>query len=162
MKISEDETLFAWGSNLSSFITGPPSTDVLASDPKDFSEAKELIPFASDEPAVPYTMTHRGLRIWLPMFNTQQLDDNDRNSIRRLRSPVMVWSRADCSWAILRCHVVHDFHHSVVIPLRHMSADIFICDKSSSVSLIPTESLPAFCLYQKDLHQEQSHLDTLD
>jgi hypothetical protein len=60
MKISGDKTLFAWESRSSFFSAEGISTDVLASDPKSFSEAKEFLPFASDEPVVPYTMTHRG------------------------------------------------------------------------------------------------------
>jgi hypothetical protein len=38
MKISEDEPLFAWES--AAYQTGTSSADVLASDPKDFSEAR--------------------------------------------------------------------------------------------------------------------------
>ncbi|KAJ4315329.1 hypothetical protein N0V94_006025 [Neodidymelliopsis sp. IMI 364377] len=143
MKISEDETLFAWESadlNMGS------SADVLASDPKEFSEAKDLVPFASDEPVIPYSMTHRGLRIWLQLFRIDDLRaefrDDLRRSIRPLRAPVMIWSSNELVWAVLRCHVAHDFHHFVVIPLQHLAADIYIRDLSTSVALVDTTFAP--------------------
>lgn len=139
MKISEDETLFAWES--ADYQSGSSSADVLASDPKDFSEARNLVPFASDEPMIPYSMTHRGLRIWLQLFRIDDLQRETRvslrNSIRPLRSPVMIWSSNDLLvWAILRCHAVHDFRHFVAIPLQHLAADIYSRDLSTSVALV--------------------------
>lgn len=144
MKISEDETLFAWESG--EFETSLNSADVLASDPKDFSEARNLVPFASDEPVVPYSMTHRGLRIWLQLFRIEDLQGGIknmlRNAIRPLRSPVMIWSSNSLVWAILRCHVAHDFHHFVAVPLQHVAADVYTRDLSTSVALISTRFLP--------------------
>jgi hypothetical protein len=158
MKISEDETLFAWES--AEFGADDLSKDVLASDPKDFSEARDLIPFASDGPVVPYTMTHRGLRIWLALFNIQQLGNDDLQAIRPLRSPVMIWSGNDSVWAVLRCHVIHDFHHFVIIPLRHLAADIYLRDTSTSVSLIPTGSLPT-STSTKEVYIRNSRIPTI-
>ncbi|KAJ4993984.1 het domain protein [Stagonosporopsis vannaccii] len=144
MKISEDETLFAWESG--DFQTGSTAADVLASDPKDFSEARHLVPFASDEPDVPYSMTHRGLRIWLQLFRIEDLKGGIQNmlreAIRPLRSPVMIWSSNNLVWAILKCHVSHDFHHFVAIPLQHIAAGVYTRDLSTSVALVDTGFLP--------------------
>lgn len=139
MKISEDETLFAWEG--SEFEMDSSSADVLASDPKDFSEAKHLLPYSSDEPVVPYSMTHRGLRICLQRFRLSELQgdiEDIRRSIRPLRSPVMIWAdNNDLVWASLKCHVAHDYHHAVVIPLRHDSANTYVRNTSTSVALMP-------------------------
>ena len=144
MKISEDETLFAWES--ATFEMRASSADVLASDPKDFSEARDLVPFASDEPVVPYSMTHRGLRIWLQLFRIDDLNakirENLRKGIRPLRSPVMIWSSNDLVWAILRCHIAHDFRHFVAIPLQHLAADIYTRDLSTSVAVVGIDFAP--------------------
>ncbi|KAJ4363280.1 hypothetical protein N0V95_001183 [Ascochyta clinopodiicola] len=144
MKVSEDETLFAWEST--ELDIGASSADVLASDPRDFGEARNLIPFASDDPVIPYAMTHRGLRIWLQLFRFDDLGEDAApglsQSVRPLRSPVMIWSSHDLVWAILRCHVVHDFHHFVIIPLKHLAADIYVRDTSTNVALLPTISIP--------------------
>lgn len=144
MKISEDETLFAWESG--DFQMGSTAADVLASDPKDFSEARQLVPYASDEPVVPYSMTHRGLRIWLQLFRIEDLPDDIRSSLREairpLRSPVMIWSSDKLVWAILKCHVAHDFHHFVAIPLQDVAAGVYTRDLSTSVALIDAEFLP--------------------
>ncbi|KAI4943497.1 hypothetical protein J4E91_009407 [Alternaria rosae] len=139
MKISEDETLFAWeASDGMDELTA----DVLAIGPNDFRETRDLIPFASDDPVPPYTITHRGLRIWQTFFHTHQLDDFGRGMLRPLRSPIMIWSGHDIVWGILRCHVVHDFQHFVIVPLRHLSADVYLRDVSTSVSLIPFGCIP--------------------
>ncbi|CAN9140051.1 unnamed protein product [Alternaria alternata] len=142
MKISEDETLFAWevsdGMEMNEL-----TADVLAINPNDFRETRDLIPFASDDPVAPYAMTHRGLRISQTLFHTHQLDENERKKIRPLRSPVMIWLSHDISWGILRCHVVHDFQHFVIVPLRHLSGDVYLRDVSTSVSLIPFGSVPS-------------------
>jgi hypothetical protein len=53
----------------------------------------------------------------------------------------MIWSGHDIVWGILRCHVVHDFQHFVIVPLRHLSADVYLRDISTSVSLIPFGSI---------------------
>lgn len=144
MKISEDETLFAWESG--DFQIGSTAADVLASDPTDFSEARKLVPHASDEPVVPYSMTHRGLRIWLQLFRIEDLHDSFRHmlreAIRPLRSPVMIWSSNNLVWAILKCHVAHDFHHFVAIPLQHVAAGVYTRDLSTSVALVDTRFLP--------------------
>ncbi|KAF3048922.1 hypothetical protein E8E11_009876 [Didymella keratinophila] len=144
MKVSEDETLFAWEST--EFNIGSSSADVLASDPKDFSEASNLIPFASDDPVIPYSMTHRGLRVWLQLFRFDDLakvtDVDLHRNVRPLRSPVMIWSSQALVWAILRCHVIHDFHHFVIIPLQHLAADIYVRDTSTNVALMPVSSFP--------------------
>lgn len=143
MKVSEDETLFAWEST--EFNIGSTTADVLASDPRDFSEAKNLLPFASDDPVIPYSMTHRGLRIWLQLFRFQELDKegtaNLTDTVRPLRSPVMIWSSHNLVWAILRCHIAHDFHHFVIIPLQHLAADIYVRNTSTNVALMPTDCI---------------------
>jgi hypothetical protein len=155
MKISEDETLFAWNRGAEAS-----ATDGLASGPEDFSETRDLIPFASDGTTVPYTMTHRGLRIWLPLFNIQLLSDNHWSCVRPPRSPVMISSSFNTIWAVLRCHVIHDYHHSVIIPLRHVSADIYLRDTSTSVSLIPTESLP-MSVPTREVYIRNSRISTI-
>ncbi|CAO2648147.1 Nn.00g090690.m01.CDS01 [Neocucurbitaria sp. VM-36] len=148
MKISEDETLFAWDSM--EITADASSSDILASDPKDFSEARHLVPFASDDRLVPYAMTHRGLRIWLQLLKMQMCEEKGREElrsvIRPLRSPVMIWSSQDLVWAILRCHVAHDFHHLVIIPLRYLAADIYLRDTSTNVALMPSDSVVNFTL----------------
>ena len=141
MKISEDETLFAWGDADSDM--GSSSADVLASDPKDFAEAKDLVPFdEADDPIAPYSMTHRGLRICLKVSRPKDLPDDladaMRTSIRPIRAPVMIWSSDDLAWAVLNCHVAHDYRNSVLIPLRSVAADVYIRDISTSVALIPS------------------------
>lgn len=158
MKISEDETLFSWES--SELGTNQLTGDVLASSPNDFREARDLIPFASDDPVAPYTMTHRGLRIWQMLFHTEELSQVDRAKIRPLRSPVMIWSGFDIVWVILRCHVVHDYQHFVVVPLRHLSADVYLRDVSSSVSLIPYGSIPAAIISQ-EIYIRNAHTSTI-
>ena len=150
MKSSEDETLFAWESAHSST-----SLDVLANDPDDFSEASQLVPFASDVPVPPYAMTHRGLRIWLPLFETQQLNDDDRLTMRPLRSPVMILAGVDIVWAVLRCHLMHDFDRTVIIPLRCLSANVYLRDTDTRISLISEASLPA-TMSTKEIYMRNS------
>jgi hypothetical protein len=135
MKISEDETLFAWEST--ELTADPSSGDALASDPRDFSEARDLLPFASDEPVVPYALTHRGLRIWL---RTHMYSDE----IRPIRSPVMLRSPFKLYAAVLRCHLAHDFNNVVVIPLSHVTANLYIRDTTTNVGLLPVGLLSRF------------------
>jgi len=146
MKISEDETLFAWESM--DFSTEASSADVLAQDPKDFWEARNLVPFTSDVPVAPYSMTHRGLRIFLELMTaydprTKSVLDR-RRWMRPLRSPVMIWSdrNHDVVWGALRCHVAHDFRNTVLIPLRRLDGHTYQRDTSTNVALIPTDRLP--------------------
>jgi hypothetical protein len=162
MKISEDETLFAWEST--EFMADASSADVLASDPKDFSEAKSLVPFASDDPVIPYNMTHRGLRIWLQLFRLNEPSDLSSSlfqRVRPLRSPVMIWSSQDIVWAILRCHVAHDYHNYVIIPLRHLAADIYLRDTSTNVALIPTNLLPASSSGVREVYIRNSRISSI-
>lgn len=135
MKTSEDETLFAWEST--ELTADPSSGDALASDPSDFSEARDLLPFASDDPVIPYALTHRGLRIWLQI-------DLYCDEIRPLRSPVMLRSPFRLHAAVLRCHVAHDFNHVVVIPLSHLTANLYIRDTTTNVGLLPVWCLKRF------------------
>jgi len=139
MKISEDETLFAWEPFSG---MGELTADVLATGPDKFLETRDLIPFASDDLVPPYTITHRGLRIWQTLLHTHQLDKCGREMIRPLRSSVMIWPDHDIVWGILRCHVVHDFQHLVIVPLVPLSADLYLRDVSTSVSLIPFGYVP--------------------
>jgi hypothetical protein len=132
MKVSEDETLFAWESM--ELTTNAESGNALASDPKDFMEARDLIPFASDDPIVPYALTHRGLRIWLQIYHYGE-------EIRPIRPPVMVGSPFKVQAAVLRCHIAHDFNHVVVIPLHHLTANLYIRDSTTNVGLLPTRLL---------------------
>jgi len=133
MKISEDETLFAWESAESALDAG--SGNALASDPKDFIEAQDLVPFASDDLVGPYALTHRGLRMWL------QLGIYDER-VRPLRSMVRIKSQLKLHAAVLRCHVAHDFDHVVVIPLHHLTANLYIRDTTmTNVGLFPTKHL---------------------
>jgi hypothetical protein len=158
MKISEDETLFAWES--SQFGTNQTTGDVLAAGPNDFREARDLIPFASDDPVAPYGITHRGLRIWQTLFHTLELDSVERDKLRPLRSPVMIWSGLDTVWGILRCHVVHDFQHFVVFPLRHLSGNVYLRDISTSVSLIPFGSIPATA-FPREIYIRNPRISTI-
>lgn len=50
----------------------------------------------------------------------------------------MIWSSDDLAWAVLNCHVAHDYRNSVLIPLRSVAADVYIRDISTSVALIPS------------------------
>ncbi|KAF3007419.1 hypothetical protein E8E13_002943 [Curvularia kusanoi] len=89
MKISEDQTLFAWEGDAGSEM-GSSSAGVLASDPKDFTEAEYLVPFdEADDPIDPYSMTHRGLRICLKILRPNEwpneLADLMRSKIRPFR-----------------------------------------------------------------------------
>jgi hypothetical protein len=145
MKVSEDETIFAWESM--EFGKNASSMGVLASDPGDFAEARDLIPFTSDDPIAPYTMTHRGLRIDLQLCNPQSEQSlrELQKWARPLRSSIMIWSKDNLTWAALRCHVVHDFHHYVMIPLYHVTADIYIRDGSTNIALFPVARLPSLC-----------------
>lgn len=145
MRISEDETLFAWES--SDYSSESSSANVLASDPKDFIEAKHLVPYASDDPVIPYVMTHRGLRTTLPIISFKSMNDDGarvrvRDLFRPLRSPVLLWSGYDLLWAIIRCHIDHDFYHSIAIPLRHLTANVFIRVPDTNVVRIPSAKLP--------------------
>lgn len=158
MKISEDETLLAWEGT--DFETD--SADVLASDPKDFTEAKHLLPYTSDDPISPYSMTHRGLRICLRIFRLNEIsadsEDDLRESLRPLRSPVMIWSGDnDLVWAILKCYIDHDYHHDVAIPLRHVTADIYVRDTSTSVALVPT-AYSSSCTLEKEIYIRNSRV----
>lgn len=149
MKISEDETLFAWEAPhrwKGSYRMDELTADVLASGPNDFRATRSLIPFASDDPVPPSTMTHRGLRIWQTLFSTHQLNKYEHGNIRPLRSPGMIWPDHDVVWGILRCHVVHDFQHFVIVPLVHLSADLYLRDISTNVSLIPSACVPPSAL----------------
>lgn len=136
MKVSEDETIFAWEST--DFTREASSSDVLASDPRDFREARDLVPFASQDRVVPYTMTPRGLRIGLLLVSVGP-KDSVRDKIRPIRSPVMVWSGLAPICAILRCHVAHDFDNLVMIPLQHITSDIYLRVTSTTVALIPRQ-----------------------
>lgn len=135
MKISEDETLFAWEST--ELTASGSSGNVLANDPKDFIEARDLVPFASDDPVVPYALTHRGLRIWLQIHRYSE-------DIQPIRSPVLIRSPFQLHAAVLRCHVAHDFNHVVIIPLSHLTANLYIRDTTTNIGLLPTRSLPQF------------------
>jgi hypothetical protein len=72
----------------------------------------------------------------------------------------MIWSGFDIVWVILKCHVVHDYQHFVVVPLRHLSADVYLRDVSSSVSLIPYGSIPA-ATFSKEIYIRNSHTSTI-
>jgi hypothetical protein len=163
MKVSEDETLFAWEST--EFTTNVSmTTDVLASDPKDFSEARDLVPFSSDTPRSPYSMTHRGLRIWLEILDPRDSDKLSTQALRQwarpLRSPVMIWSDNSLAWAALRCHVANNFHDNVMIPLRHLGADIYQRDASTNVILIPTPTVsPSAAL--KEVYVRNSRINSI-
>jgi hypothetical protein len=133
MKVSEDETLFAWES--SELKASRSSGDALASDPRDFSEARDLLPYPSDDNVVPYALTHRGLRIWLQICSYS-------DKIRPIRSPVMLRSPFKPHAAVLRCHVAHDFSHVVVIPLSHITANLYIRDTITNIGLLPVALLP--------------------
>jgi hypothetical protein len=89
IKFSEDETLFAWETP-GLFMIHTSSMDVFASDPASFIEARSLVTFASDDPVVPYTMIHRGLRMNVQIFDTHQFDEQIedllKNAIHPLRS----------------------------------------------------------------------------
>jgi hypothetical protein len=135
MKISEDETLFAWES--SELTASPSSGDALASDPRDFTEARDLLPFASDESIVPHALTHRGLRISLQI-------NPYSDEIRPIRSPIMLRSPFELYAAVLRCHVAHDFNHAVVIPLSHFTGNVYIRDTTTNVGLLPVRLLSQF------------------
>lgn len=144
MRISEDETLLSW--ETTEVASNTASADVLASDPKDFIEARNLIPFTSDEPIAPYSMTHRGLRIWLQLFRLHDSVPGSPNDIRQwvrpIRAPIMIFSSSDdLVWSPLRCHVAHDFHNFVMIPLRHVSADMYVRDTSTNIALVPIARL---------------------
>lgn len=144
MKVSEDETIFAWESM--EFGKNASSMGVLASEPGDFAEARDLIPFTSDDPTAPYALTHRGLRIDLQLCDVRSSEHSSkefRKYARPLRSPVMIWSNDALVWAPLRCHVVHDFHHYVMIPLQHLTADVYVRDGSTNIALIPVATLPS-------------------
>ncbi|KAG9192828.1 hypothetical protein G6011_11562 [Alternaria panax] len=147
MKSSEDETLFAW----ESAVHDPTkhATHVLANDPDKFTGSSKLVPFESETPATPYTMTHRGLRIRLPLFKAQQLKRHDRLSIYSLRSGKRLSSGSDVTWGILRCHVVDDFHHIVVIPLRCLFANVYVREESFEVSVVREAALPDALLTQE-------------
>ena len=140
MRISEDETLFAWESM--EFATDSLSADVLARDPKDFVEARQLVPFASHDTVVPYAMTHRGLRIGLQIHDIYDPHKgrygDGRKWLKPLRSPIMIWSSNDLIWGVLRCHIAHDFHNTVLIPLRRLAINVYQRDTSTNVALIPT------------------------
>jgi hypothetical protein len=135
MKISEDETLFAWES--SELTASPSSSDALASDPRDFRESRDLVPYASDDSSIPYALTHRGLRIWLQVHLYS-------DEIRPIRSPVMLRSPLKLHAAVLRCHVAHDFNHVVVIPLGHLTANLYFRDTITNVGLLPVRLLSQF------------------
>jgi hypothetical protein len=164
MRISEDETLFAWEST--EFNVNMSGADVLSSDPKDFNEARDLVPFASDNPLIPHSMTHRGLRISLELYSLDPPSDgrlNPRQRIRPLRSPVMIWSDQELVWAPLRCHVAHDYRNHVMVPLRHLAADIYLRDTSTSVALVPT-TIPLASLSRgvgKDIYIRSSRTSSI-
>jgi hypothetical protein len=164
MRISEDETLFAWEST--EFNVDNSGADVLSSDPKDFSEARDLVPFASDNPLIPHNMTHRGLRISLQLYTLDSPSDgcpNPRQRIRPLRSPVMIWSDQELVWAPLRCHVAHDYRNHVMIPLRHLATDIYLRDTSTSVALVPT-TIPLVSLFrgiEKEIYIRDSRTSSI-
>jgi hypothetical protein len=90
---------------------------------------------------IPYDMTHRGLRIWLQLYNlhtSSQHPSSPRHWIRPVNSPGTIRLDQNLVWAALRCHVSHDYHHHVMIPLRHLAADIYLRDTSTKVALVPT------------------------
>jgi hypothetical protein len=139
MKISEDETLFAWDR------MKPTATGVLASEPKEFSGARYLVPWLSDDPVIPHTMTHRGLRIWLQYFRMEELRELRSTAGRALLTALVSQSgsmpdsiRMQIVWAVLRCHVVHDFTQVVLLPLRHVVADIYLRAHDAHIALLPT------------------------
>lgn len=163
MKISEDETLFAWES---AEFEQEASANVLASDPKDFSEAKNLVPYTSDDAVAPYSLTHRGLRIWLQLFRLSELEKTTQDKIqwgiRPLRSPIMIWSGSEFVWAILKCHAAHDYGHLVGIPLQHLQADIYVRAASSSVVLIPRIfSLSSALENEKEIYIRNSRVQSI-
>jgi hypothetical protein len=139
MKISEDETLFAWDRTEST------ATGVLASEPKEFSGARYLIPWLSDDPVIPHTMTHRGLRIWLQYFRMEELSELRSKAGRSLLTALAPQSgsmsdstRMQTVWAVLRCHIVHDFTQAVLLPLQHVVADIYLRAPDAHIALLST------------------------
>ncbi|RYO67541.1 hypothetical protein AA0113_g4585 [Alternaria arborescens] len=137
MKLSEDETLFAWRK------THPFSdSHVFANEPNDFIEAGRLMPFESEFSPPPYTMTHRGLRISLPLFSGRQLDERGLTALQPLCSESQIRWDVDVTWGVLRCHILDDYRYIVVIPLQCLSPNVFFRDHSLEVSLIPEDLLP--------------------
>ncbi|KAI8937306.1 hypothetical protein NX059_006513 [Plenodomus lindquistii] len=65
MKVSEDETLFAWSCADLRFR----NSGALAADPTSFIMTKYMVPFRTEAHAVPPTMTPRGLRIRMQLLN---------------------------------------------------------------------------------------------
>jgi hypothetical protein len=63
LKVSDDQTIFAW--NASEHRSG-----ALAEKPSDFSNISGVIPIPPSPHNVPYSMTHKGLSICLPMLET--------------------------------------------------------------------------------------------
>jgi hypothetical protein len=137
MKLSEDETLFAWRKS-QQFS----DSHIFANDPNDFSEAGRLVPFESEFPPPPYTMTHRGLRISLPLFSGRQLDQRGLTALQPLCSKTQRRWDVDVTWGVLRCHVLHEYRYIVVIPLQCLSPNVFFRDHSLEASLIPEDLLP--------------------
>jgi len=139
MQISEDETLFAWQSAESG--TNAPSGDILAGDPEDFGETKELAPFASDGSVRPYTLTQRGLRMWPQVVSLRRLSILARLAIRPLHSTVK-WPEIHSSFAVLRCYLAHSLDHTVITPLQHVSGSVYRRTPGIGVFLIATRFLP--------------------
>ena len=114
----------------------------------------------------PYSLTRRGLRIWLQLFRLSGLEQATQDQIQRrvrpLRFPVMIWSGSELVWAVLECHVVHDYGHLVGIPLQHLQADIYVRAASSSVVLIPRLFSPLSALEdEREIYVRNSRVQSI-
>lgn len=143
MKVSEDETLFAWERDemTSSQVENNGSEanlfSALASDPQDFRSARDFIPYVSDDPVEPYALTPRGLRIQL------QICPYPGESRIWGSYPHHSISLGPAA-AVLRCHIAHDFENVVAIRLNPITATQYTRYPNRKIGLLPARYLSEF------------------
>lgn len=72
IKDSDDETLFAWESNLDDISISKPC-GLLAPSPDCFANSSDIKRYALSKSDIPFSLTNRGIRIQCPLFPHQSV-----------------------------------------------------------------------------------------
>jgi Heterokaryon incompatibility protein (HET) len=94
IKASDDESLFAWNTSLS-------SGDLLAHSPLAFRQGREIVPIRATVATKPYSMTNKGLHIHLPLLEVGPDSDGEKMFL-----------------GILNCQIRNDYSGYIAIPLN--------------------------------------------
>ncbi|KAL9617320.1 MAG: hypothetical protein Q9160_007900 [Pyrenula sp. 1 TL-2023] len=117
MKVSDDESLFAWG--LEDAVSRRTAgydlklRGVLAQSPAEFAQAGSIVPYFGGLKR-PFTMTNIGLQISLPFFDPRHLGVDVKSQYQAADQDIF---RNNISYGILRCHDENQIADHLSIPL---------------------------------------------